>query len=65
VNEWDLFHLEKDPGRNGEPLRMSGFKIHTGHEDVERDVVNQLKALRTNKDTTAGPVKLWPLNSYD
>ena len=66
VNEWELFDLEKDPDEMESLFEWSGFRVHPGYESVLPGLVGQLQGLRDQyKDTTGGPMKLWPTSSYD
>ena len=66
VNEWELFDLEKDPDEMENLFAWSGYRVHPAYESIASDLAGQLKQLREKyKDTTGGPVKLWPTSSYD
>lgn len=66
INEWELFDLEKDPDEMDSLFEWGGYKVHPDYEQVTRELVQELKGLRTKyKDSTGKPVKLWPTRSYD
>lgn len=66
ANQWELFDLEKDPDEMENLFEWSGYKVNPKYQAVVDDLVNQLKGLREKyKDTTGGPVTLWPTSSYD
>ncbi len=66
VNEWELFDLEKDPDEMESLFEWSGFRVHPGYESILPSLVTELQSLRDKyKDTTGGPIKLWPTASYD
>jgi arylsulfatase A-like enzyme len=66
VNEWELFDLDKDPDEMENLFEWSGYKIHPEYESILPGLVSQLKDLREKyKDTTGGPMRMWPTSSYD
>lgn len=66
INEWELFDLELDPDEMDSLMEMGGLQVRAGYEDVLKDLLDQLKKLRTQyKDTTGKPVRFWPRRSYN
>jgi arylsulfatase A-like enzyme len=66
INEWELFDLERDPDEMESLMEMGGLQVRAGYEDVLKDLLEQLKKLRTQyKDTTGSPVHFWPRRSYN
>jgi arylsulfatase A-like enzyme len=66
VNEWELFDLERDPDEMENLLQEEGMQVMPGYEDVLRDLLAQLTALRKKYgDDTGKPVKFWPRNTYN
>lgn len=66
INEWELFDLERDPDEMDSLFREEGMQVHPGYEDVLKNLVTQLKDLKTYyKDNTGKPVHFWPTDTYN
>ncbi len=66
INQWEMFDLKNDPDEMDNLMIESGVKVQPGYEGVLKDLLNQLKDLRTQyKDTTGLPVNFRPPNAYN
>ena len=66
LNQWELFDLKADPDEMDNLMIESGKKVKPGYEGILKDLLKQLKELRSYyKDTTGLPVNFRPEGAYN